>query len=457
MIAIARIKAEAIAVVRSALERRGSWRDALKQRAAKEFLWIVLGQVVATAGGFVGFRLLSEHLTTAIWGQVLVWQTVALLINKVIVGGLAAAALRFAGVAYREGQLKDLLGTVFSMMVIAVLGLLLVLLALVATDWLPILRSEWRLLVLVVILAIINGLCGIADAVQSSLRHRAVVAFHQSMAQCSRFAFAIVAVLVAGPDSTIVFVGFVVGAALILLSEVCFGMRLVALQQRELPPRAAGLPGWRGPVLRYAWPFGAWGILNWLQSSTERWSIEANIGAESLGIYGAASQLSTQPITMLWGAILQLLSPIIFRVVDVDRDYRRANRMVAVAAAAIMGVGLLSGLVVATLGKYVVFLFVGPRFHGITHYWPALFCIAGLAGTGQVLSVHLMARRKSDRLIIPRVATSATGVAALLVLVPRWGIDGAIVAAGLSALVSVGTNLAMILNHDDSRADPLRA
>jgi O-antigen/teichoic acid export membrane protein len=407
----------------------------LKGRTFSEFGWIVTGQVTAALGGFIGFRILSVHLTPDVWGDVLLWQTFALLVNQVVVGGLAAAAVRYAVTSRDQGDFRSLLSALGLIMAVA-LGLIgLSVTTILLLGWAPALGKNWPALALVSLLGVASGLASILDATQNAFRHRATVAFHQSAGQWLRFLMATALILVFAGSKETVLAGFAFASLLVLISQFLFARRL--LKNNSHPPGGTApwqTRKWCRTIIIYAWPFAAWGVLNWLQTSVERWVIQRNLNTHDLGIYGAASQLSIQPMTMFWSALMQLLSPIIFRMADVQGNFLRARQLVAGAAGCTALLGITGALVTQLFGHTLAGLFVSQQFHEMVRYWPAMLMIAGLSGAGQVLSIYGMVRHRTDLLIFPRVAAAVVAIGLDFLLVPTEGLTGAIIAAGSGAV-----------------------
>ncbi len=421
-----------------------------KARAAREFSWIVAGQVTAALGGLVGFRLLSEHLTPDIWGGVLVWQTVALMVTQVIVGGLAAASLRFSVKAHADGELKVFFAALGSVLGGAVAIAAIIMVALSLLGWVPGLTKEWRALLLVSALGISAGVAALADGAQNAFRRRAVVALHQAAGQWLRFLLGTAAVILFFPSKEAVLAGFVVASLLVLASQCAFGLRLFrASSQPSVAVHWPMFARWCRQILVYAWPFAFWGISNWLQTSVERWVIARDLSSGDLGIYGTASQLSVQPLSMFWAALMQLLSPVVFRTADIEKNFHRARMLILVAAVC---PGLLAASLFVTVtifGRNLAGLFVGPQFREMVHYWPWMLLVGGLSGAGQILSVSGMVLHRTDLLILPRVAASSVGIVLVFILVPRVGLPGAVIAAGCSGLTLCLLNARLFRNLFD--------
>jgi O-antigen/teichoic acid export membrane protein len=425
-----------------ALLQRVPWLAKIPTTTVREFAVIATGQVLAALGGFVGFRLLSGHITTSVWGEVLLWQTFALLANQVLVAGLAGAASRHAIAAERAGELAALLVAVGGLMA-AAFAVIVVLLALSTLAGLtPELAGNLPVLGIVLLLSIVVGITSVADSLQNAFRQRVVVALHQSAGQWLRFLLALALVVGVATTAESVLAGFAGAALIVLASQIGFALRLFRLINASFSPAIfARSRHWAGEVLRYGWPFAAWGVLNWLQTSVERWVIEGTLNASELGVYGAASQLSIFPLTMFWSALMQLLAPIAYRTADAEANPARARRIILAAAVTTGGLGGVLALVAALFGERLAGFFVAAHFHEMVHYWPAMLLVGGLSGAAQVLSVAGMVGKRTDLLIFPRIASGVTGIALLLLLVPRLGLNGAVLASGITAVVLLLMNV----------------
>jgi O-antigen/teichoic acid export membrane protein len=148
---------------------------------------------------------------------------------------------------------------------------------------------------------------------------------------------------------------------------------------------------------------------------------------------------------MFWSALMQLLSPIVFRHVDVHGNLVHARRIIVAAAicTALLAAG--GALIAQFFGHSLAVLFVGPQFLSMVEYWPAMLVVAGVSGAGNVLSVYCMLKHRTELLIFPRVAAAFAAISLVLVLVPRMGLAGAVIAAGGAACVLCTLNARLLI------------
>jgi len=170
-------------------------------------------------------------------------------------------------------------------------------------------------------------------------------------------------------------------------------------------------------------------IGNALMSGVDRWALELNGVHDGLGLFTLASQL-TVPVQLATTAWNEASSP---RFLAAWRDggdpaARRALPRV-VLGFAIAGFGALVALLLAIP---LISLLVGKRFQAALPLVPWIG-ISLAMGAFFSAFINVLFLRKTTRIIpVLTIACVLANVALNSVLVPRWGVHGAILATGLA-------------------------
>lgn len=194
-------------------------------------------------------------------------------------------------------------------------------------------------------------------------------------------------------------------------------------------------PSARAAILRQALPLGLILMLISLNTNLPRYAIEAARGTAELGIYAAVASFIT-----VGGTLMNALGQ--SATARMARHFHEANlpafrqllwRMCGVAVA----LGLAGMLAAAVLGAWVLRLVYRPEF--ASHH--GLLVGAMAAGLGTYLGIALGYGVTSARLFdaqLPLFAASAVvcGAASWL-LVPLWGLHGAIAALAIAVLPQI--------------------
>ena len=384
------------------------------KRLAREFLWIGVGQAVAALGGLVGVSVLTRALDPESYGELALGMTVATLTQQVVLGPVSGALLRFFAPATEAGELHAYLKGGRRMLTRATFVLLsfggLLELVLLKTE-----QARWTgLMIAALLYSLLSGYNSAMDGVQNAARQRAVVAWHQGIGQWVRFSWALLLITGFGARSSTAMLGYAIGSALMLGSQIVFFRRKILTMLPARDSTSENNSGdWTSQMSAYAWPFAIWGIFTWAQMASDRWALQLGGSASAVGLYAALYQLGYYPMTLLSGFIVQLVSPVLFsRAGDGTNPDRmaqshRLNRMVFLGS---IGLGA-AGAVFALLFHSEIFsLLAAPGYRQVSPLLPAMVLSGGLFAAGQVAVLSLLSGVNSQRLMAPKIVTALLGV-----------------------------------------------
>ena len=227
--------------------------------------------------------------------------------------------------------------------------------------------------------------------------------------------------------------GMLIGQAAIALYAIVFTFRVLE-------------PTWDRKILResilYSLPFIPHALGNSLMVGADRWALEMYGFRDGLGLYTLATQL-TLPISLATQAWNEASSP---RFLSAWRDggeqaARRALPRIT-AGFVVCGVGTLLLILAA---RPLLALIVGPHFvaaFGLLPWVGGSLCIGVLFSA----FINVLFLRKTTRIIPVLTLTSVLlNVLLNMLLVPRFGVTGAIVATGIAYAFRSGLMLAFAL------------
>jgi O-antigen/teichoic acid export membrane protein len=385
-----------------------------RSQIMRELIWISAGQAAAAMAGIVGVRLLTHAMNPRSYGEMALGMTAATLVNQLIFGPVANVPARFYAPAVEAEGLRALIEAL-RRIVRRCLGLLAVLtLLLCLTFWTDLVGSLPMLLAALAFSAV-AGCATICDALQNAARHRAVVAWHQGLSQWLRFLFAIVLLRWVAPSSWVAMIGFAIGTALVLPSQLWFLRRRIGtLMACEAAPPAEAVTRSSKEILRYVWPFCSWGIFTWLQLSSDRWALQAFRSTLEVGLYQSVYQLGYYPVFMLSSVTMQLVTPIIFARAGDGQDPFRLQA--ALRLNAWIYYGIVSATAVAVAGAVrwhdqVFHLLTAPAYWSAAALLPAMVLSSGLFAAAQAATVSVLCINGSVPLVTPKIAVAISGVA----------------------------------------------
>jgi O-antigen/teichoic acid export membrane protein len=186
-------------------------------------------------------------------------------------------------------------------------------------------------------------------------------------------------------------------------------------------------------ILRIALPLGVVLMLISLAASLPRYAIEHNLGMAELGLFTAPASFITVGATLV-NAFGQAATPRLARAFS-ERDVRGFRRLAAqlTAVSGVLGVAGIGAALVA--GRFALRLVYGPAYSASSGLLIWLMC-AGLVSylAGALGYIITSARAFAAQAPLFAAVAVASGLSSWL-LVPRFGLQGAALALGMSSLV----------------------
>jgi O-antigen/teichoic acid export membrane protein len=366
---------------------------------------------------FLLLPLLTRYLAPEEYGLVSIFQALT-------TGLLAFVGLNTVGAAVRhyydvdsKAQLASYVGGCFKILAISALAVLGVMLVLrkPAVD-LAGLPSEWLLLSVLASAGLfaVNMRLGLWQVQGKAL------AFGSLQVSLGVLNAAITLILV---------IPFGLGAegrmAAILLAPLLLGCISIVLLRND------GLLDLRrsGPEMKEALAFGvplAPHVLGlFLLSAGDRFVINSILGAESVGIYMVAMQISLG-IGLVFDAFNKAFVPWLFARLKKDEQALR-QQIVAITYSCFGGAFLLAGGLVFA-GPILVYLLAGKDYHSALDYLGILAFGQAFHGLYLMVTNYAFYARKTGLLSLVTMLSGVLGIVLLWLVVPVWGLQGAAMA-----------------------------
>jgi O-antigen/teichoic acid export membrane protein len=421
----------------------------IKQSHVAEAVTVGIGQIFAAIGSIVTIKVLTEFLSPSEYGELALGLTASVLVSQVVLGPLSQACLRHFSVAREEGQIGEYIRAFF-WIVLRILGAGLVL-TLIIIPLVNIFSGGWLILVLGSIsYAFIQGLNGVLDNIQNAARRRTTVAFHVGGAVWLRLIIAVIIIAQFGATSEAAISGYLLGAIVILASELLFLRRNIVTT--NLITKSSDEAGslWRKRIFDYAWPFATWGIFTFIQQTSDRWSLGIIMDASDVGLYTALYQMSAYPILFFSGIVTQVFEPVIYmRAGDGTQEERlrfadQFNKWLVIGS---LGLTALFAGVAWVISKYIFQIFVGREYQSVYYLMPLMIIAGGFFVAGQMSTLFLTTRKQTSSLITPKVVTAMVGVALNLVGAILFGIAGIVYAQIIYSFIYLVWILKIVRDH----------
>lgn len=383
----------------------------------------MLGQVLFALASVLGVRLLTELLTPAAYGELALALTLVTLAQQTGFGPLSAAISRLYPRAITGGGARSLGAAVSRSAVgvglaFAAMGGTVAIVALVtsANPRFPFLFAVASLV------GIAAGIDSNAEALGTAARKRIQVSMHQAMRGLLRFGAAAVGAAI-HPSSIGALLGYLAGTVVTSMSHVHFTSDALARGHSSDSEQVARF---RADILRYGWPFVAWGMFTWLQFASDRWALEVFASTDQVGLYNALFQIGFYPVTLVSTVIITYAQPILFQRFEEDRG--DAFRWCLRGAVLLAVLTLVATAVMYAFHGIVGGLLLGPEFRGTSNYLPWMVLAAGLYAAGQGLALGPLLLGRSRSLLWPILISTSTGTLLTFWLANLWGLPGVVLA-----------------------------
>lgn len=429
-------------MIRHTLERMRL--DRVK-RLAKENLWILIGLLCTAGGSLVQVRVLTEFLSPNQYGQLSLANTLANLVNQIVMCGLISGIGRFYSIAAEKNDLAKYLRASFRLLtyasfIIFLMGITIIL-GLIFDN-----KNQFiELVVATLIFSILTSINSSLSDLQNAARKRKVVTFNNSLDAILKIIFAWMLLKLTGVSSLSVMLGFLLAAAATLVSQLLCLKYTIKTNDTAAQTHTNA---WQQQIWSYAWPFSTWGLFTWAQQASDKWALELFSTTDDVGIYAVLFQLGYVPIGMIAGIFTSFLIPIFFqRAGDGTNHTRNSNVRRVNWVITLLGLGLtiFSFLLTLLIHEWIFSIFVTEPYRSSSYLLPWFVLSGGMFATGQISALKLMSELRSRHLIPAKILTAIGG--AMLNIFGAWYAGLAGVTTALVLFTATYLIWTMLLAH----------
>jgi len=375
-------------------------------------LFYAAGLLITRSVSLLMLPLVTHKLTPQSYGELEVLTALAHIGTIVLGFGLVDALYRFGGLSESTSDRKQVCANVFGLAVCVGLlfGATAQLLAPALTFALP--GSVDVLDVRLILLALtLEG----AIAIPLSwlrMQEKAKQFFILSSAKALIQALMVFVFLDLGYGVT----GMVAASA---ISAVLLALVLAVLQFRDCGIRLE--KDSIKPLVGYGLPIMVSGMAAFVLSGLDRWVVAGSVGVADLAAYAVAIKFATvaallaQPYGLWWFARR-------FQVLRAPGGERDCARLATMGAC----LGFLAACLVGLLSPVAIIYLTPPAYHAACEYVVWLVLIFAIKNCTDLFNIGCYAGNSSHVQMLIEMGVATTGLIGYIVLVPRYGIPGAI-------------------------------
>lgn len=425
-----------------------------------EALTLAIGQAVSVAGALVSIRILTRVMKPDVYGQVALAMTVTTLVTMTAAGPVGNAVGRLYAPAIESRRLGELWRATKRFFLEMHAGV--VLLGAAAITYMAFSADrKWAPIgLLVLVLSLVLCANAVLDCLQNAARQRVIVAWHQACGQWGRVLLAVALVRLWGPSGLNVLWGYLVASIIVLASQVTLWHSLLSrLSKLDEADDGRETRAFSAGMRTYGLPFAAWGVIAWLQQSSDRWVLATFTDIKQVGIYQIVYQLGFYPLTLLSNLVGQVAGPVFYgRAGDGSEPERLAPVRHLVRRLGLYS--LLSTLALSTLAglthRLVFSLMVPREYRGESHLLPLIMLASGLFATGQILAFDALIQMSSKLLLLPKIGSALFAVCLNCVGAFTLGVTGVVYATVLSSAFYAAWTFALTLKPAGRSEQPVK-
>jgi O-antigen/teichoic acid export membrane protein len=259
-------------------------------------------------------------------------------------------------------------------------------------------------------------------AILGALRERFWVSFINILEKIFRFGLAYITIIFITRNSEIVFLSFGVGLLLISIISYLVYYKLIRKNIDEDIDSSEKFC-YRKELINYSFPFALFGIIIWLQNSSEKWFLDLYVGTKEVGIYSILNQVGFQTFVLLSGVITSMTAPIIFEKSS-SNSKKTAIKLNFLVTIFFVFIGLLAVILTWCFGDSFIIILSSSEFVDKPYLLPLITFSGVLFAISQNICINYMILLKSNLLQYPKIVSGIIGVILNYFLIKEFGIFG---------------------------------
>lgn len=427
-------------------------------QARQEMTWVLTGQLLALAGGFVSIKVLTNLMGPEGYGQLALGLTIAGVLNMYVYGPVANVVARFFA-AYREKRELEVYFSVLKKFH-KTLGVAITILAVVAGAIADIrLGREWAFIIMLSLLfGVVGGVNASSLFLLNAIRERKVVALHQGADAWLRIGLSVTFLCLFRNTAYFALLGYLMGTFLVTVSQNVFASKNEELRRnwRKVSVNGKLEKDTSREFFGYAAPFLLFAGFAAISMYADRWILQGLFGERDVGIYSAIYSIANAPVTLLFTMTNQLMVPIIFE---------RAGTMTTVEQAESTASLLRITVILATLAvlfiSFVTYLFSEPivriftsRAFASQHAILWVFVLGlSIFNIGQLLSIKGLYFNRPKIYLWPKGLQAGSFLLSAYFFAKQLGIMGVALALCVSSMIFLVT---VLLANNRIKLQPVR-
>jgi O-antigen/teichoic acid export membrane protein len=393
--------------------------------------WVILGQTFAFILGVIGIKLLTNVMGPENYGRLAIGMSIAGMTKMCVYGPISQSILRFFSICRQHNKLNEYFDIIKMLHINS--AIVIILLTGILSGFVYVYFDiTWALIVLGGgIFGIFSGINASFISFQNANKNRRNTALHQVGDYFARPALAIVLLLTFGVTGYYGLLGFILGTALVLISQARI-LRKYMNTQRYLSHANEGentKKRYLHEFYNYSSPFAIFAIFGAISAYGDRWILQALNGESEVGVYTAILQIATAPIVLFVSIVSQFLVPILFEHTSnagKNKGFTQSDRIIKLTITISSVFFILAILISYYFGEFIVRILTTTEFS--QHHNILWLAVAGVAlfNIGQLMVIKGLNAQQSRIYIIPKAVQALLFLGFSFWLCQLYGMQGVV-------------------------------
>lgn len=413
------------------------FRSLLRHKSLPEISWLILGQMVSIALGFISMKLLTS-MGASEFGKYSLVLTIATLVSSIFYGPAEQGFTRFYYEFANKGKAQTFISLFYKFLLIAGFTFLIItIIAIPVNYFLKTSEQAFGILIMGLYIIIFTS-SNIYNSLLNLLRKRKTNAIIQIGERSLTILFLFILTLYTKLNANIALSAILVVVIIVVILKTKV---LSAYIPKDIETNSAELKETRKKmtqsIVSFSAPFAIWGATGWLQSNSERWIIAKYLTNADVGIFSIMAILASYLIAIPSGIIGQFAYPIIYeKMFAVDNRHKNAEgiRVYNYFIITIIFLVVLSTVFTIIFGQRLILLISNKEYSSNWQILPLIVIGVGIFNIGQALTIIGGINNVPQRYIFPKIATGVFAVVSNIFFIIYWGLLGAAISICITSI-----------------------
>ncbi len=399
----------------------------ISKKGLYEAVYTISGRFVSIFLVIATTKFLTTFLSEEAYGRLALYNITATLPSMFYFGPLGQGILRYYPIARENGEIGAFhreYNLLFRKGALAVLSAGVIL---SVVFWITGLKHWSIASLLIAILSSAAAFNTFRYGLQNASRKRTLAMGLETGDRVFQQGLAILLLWIVSRDPLIVLGGYVISSLCFLaINRHYYHISFPDTREAHHPANDHYTKG----ILNYSWPFVVFGVFFWIQSASERWTLEILQSTEMVGQYAVLNQIGFQSQSLLFGSISYFLFPILFNRAGNLKNNRQLEHANTLNNWYLIFNVLLTAflfLIFWLFGESVIRLLSHEKYVTVAPFLPLMVLAGGLFNFAQNYSNRYMMALQTKNLILPKVAASVAGILFNLAGAYWFGLKGLII------------------------------